>query len=198
MLGNIFQWILKILSRRKLSDGSDTLLDSSQSQQNSLDSPPLKEEQTKKGKISKWFTYDEATRSSTASQRGIDNTPRGEYLDNIKDAAKRLDEVRELLGCPIIVSSWYRCPELNRAVGGSATSDHMTGKSIDFVSPKFGSVRAVCEKIANSDIKFDQLIYETNSRGSQWVHIGFGDRMRRQVLTYNPKKGYRYVGGIHD
>lgn len=189
MLGNIFQWILKMLSRKKPSSGQGTSLEFSPSQPNLSDNQNSSKKQTKK--ISKWFSYNEAVRSSTASQRGIDNTPTPDILEAIKSSAKRLDAVRELLGNPVLVNSWYRCPELNKAVGGSATSDHLSGRSIDFISPSYGSPYDVCLAIKDSGIEFDQLIFETNSRGSQWVHIGFGTKMRGEVLTYSPKKGYR-------
>lgn len=189
MLGQLFHLILKWLSRIVSSGGRDTQSGSYPSQQSSSDNHPSKGKQSER--VSKWFTYKEAVGSSTASQRGIDNTPTPNTLEDIKSSAKLLDGVRELLGTPILVNSWYRCPELNKAVGGSPTSDHMTGRSIDFVSPSFGNPYKICHKIVSSGIKFDQLIFETNSRGSQWVHIGFGTRMRGEVLTYSPKSGYR-------
>lgn len=147
--------------------------------------------------LSKYFSLNEATRSSTASRLGLNNQPDTNTLTAMKSSAMRLDSIREYLGFAIIVSSWFRSKDVNKAVGGSPTSDHMTGKSIDFTCPNFGTVYEVCEAIIKSGIKFDQLIYETNSRGSQWVHIGFGDRMRMEVLTHNPTKGMRYAKGLH-
>lgn len=197
MLGRLFQWILKLISRLRQSSGQDTSSDSSQSLPSSSDSPSSKTKPTesfKDGMVSVWFSYHEATHSNTAVSRGLNNSPSPTILYSIKSSARRLDEVRELLGTPILVNSWYRSPEVNKAVGGSTTSDHMTGLSIDFVSPKFGTPYQICLTILNSGIKYDQLIFETNSRGSQWVHIGFGDRMRQQTLTY---RGGKYLEGLH-
>lgn len=198
MLGNIFQWILKMLSRKKHSGGQDTSLESSPSQPNLSDSESLlnegtgmkKEKNLPQGHLSKHFTLREATHSATAASIGIDNSPDNKSLEAIKDTAMRMEAVRELLGHPIVVSSWYRNPRVNRAVGGSSTSDHMSGRSVDFRCDGFGSPLSICKVIASSDIEFDQLIYETNSRGSQWVHIGFGERMRGQILTKKPNSGY--------
>lgn len=188
MLGTIFQWISRLLSLRKPSNGQDTSSEPSPS----LPSLSDKNDYTsKQGKISRWFTYKEATHSNTAAARGIDNTPSDKELEAILSTAKYLDSVREYLGHPILVNSWYRNPTVNKAVGGSGTSDHMSGKSVDFRCPAFGSPYNVCKALIVSGIPFDQLIFETNSRGSQWVHIGFGDRMRGEVLTYTPSTGYR-------
>lgn len=188
MLGTIFQWISKLLSLLKPSSGQDTSLEPSPSLPNSSD----KNDSTNKPrKISRWFSYKEATHSNTAVARGIDNTPSLEMMKVISSTALQMDKVRDFLGHPILINSWYRNPEVNRAVGGSSTSDHMSGKSVDFRCPAFGSPYEICKSLKDSGIPFDQLIFETNSKGSQWVHIGWGDRMRGEVLTYTPSKGYR-------
>jgi zinc D-Ala-D-Ala carboxypeptidase len=111
--------------------------------------------------------------------REIDNTPPPEVVGNLRTTAARLEEVRRLLGDRVItVSSGYRCPALNRAVGGSRTSAHLTGRAVDFNCFGFGGATEVCRAIATSGIGFDQLIEE-----GTWVHISFDERMRRQVLT---------------
>jgi putative chitinase len=84
------------------------------------------------------------------------------------------------------VSSGYRGRALNRAVGGSRTSAHLSGHAVDFNCYGFGDPLAVCRAIAGSDLAFDQLIEE-----GSWVHISFDPRMRRQVLTHRPDGGYR-------
>jgi len=136
------------------------------------------------------FTLEEFIRSSTAASRGIDNTPGPAHLANLRALAIRLEDVRALLRNPIQITSAYRSPALNAAVGGSSTSDHANGLAADFTSPRFGSVQKVCEAIAGSDIQFDQLIYEQKPGGVEWVHLGFGTRMRRQVLSWSPSAGY--------
>lgn len=129
--------------------------------------------------LSSHFTLEEAVLSQTALRKGIDNTPTPEVLANMTDAASRLEEVRTLLGgAPMHISSWFRCPKLNSAVGGSVTSAHVQGYAIDFVAPGFGTVPAICLEIRDNAIQFDQLIEEGG-----WVHISFDPKMRQQVLT---------------
>lgn len=138
--------------------------------------------------LTKHFKLREFTRSATADQLGIDNAPSAEHLKNLTNLANTLEEVRTLIGSPIIISSGYRSPELNKAVGGVVNSDHANGLAADFSAPKFGTVEQVSKKIANSAIKFDQLIFEQT-----WVHLSIGTRMRQQVLSL--VRG-RYVNGI--
>lgn len=142
--------------------------------------------------LSKHFSLAELTASSTAARKGIDNSLPYELLPNIKKLANGLEEVRDILDYPMIISSGYRCPELNRAIGGAKSSSHMNAEAADFLCPQFGDVEAICRAIVKSGIKFDQLIKES-TKTSQWVHIGFGSRMRQQVLTY---KGGRYYQGL--
>jgi len=144
--------------------------------------------------LSPHFTLDEFVRSSTAAARGIANTPGPVHLANLRILAAHLEGVRALLGNPIPITSAYRSPALNQAVGGSATSDHANGLAADFTCPRFGSVIQVCEAIAASRIDFDQLIFEQKPGGIEWVHLGFGPRMRRDVLSWSPSA--RYVSGI--
>lgn len=119
------------------------------------------------------FTYREATTTST----GIKNEIPKELMDNFMKALIGAQSVRNLLGVAMTINSWYRCPEVNKAVGGSKTSSHMDANAIDFV-PKM-NLRDAYNKIANSDIEFDQLIIYP-SRG--FIHIGFGSKNRRQLL----------------
>lgn len=138
--------------------------------------------------ISKYFSLEELTFSQEAARRGIDNTPTMEIANQLDMTANQMDKVRDLLGHPVLVSSGYRCPELNAAVRGSPTSSHMRGEAVDFTCPKFGTVREVFDAVRRSHIHFDQLIVEYG----RWVHIGFGPQMRGQVLAYNGS-GYREV-----
>lgn len=135
------------------------------------------------------FRLIEFTRSATASARGIDNTPSAEHLRNLHMLARFLEEVRELLGHPIIITSGYRTPQLNKAVQGSATSSHCHGLAADFHCPGYGSDFDVCRRIAASRLKFDQLIFE--QANSTWVHLGIGERKRRDVMSWRRGKGYR-------
>lgn len=133
----------------------------------------------------KEFTYEEMTVSQTAARRGINNDPKdANTVLNLLVTANYMVRVRELLGNkPIIVSSGYRSPDLNKVVGGSDTSAHTLGWAVDFTCPGFGEPLAVAKKIAVSDIMkdVDQLIHEYD----KWVHISFDPRNRKQSLTIN-------------
>jgi hypothetical protein len=139
--------------------------------------------------LTEHFTLAEATHSDAASRYGIDNTPPDRHLSNILHTAQRMEQVRKVLGGKIIlVSSWYRSPELNRAIGGSMSSAHTKGLAVDFTCPDFGSVLDVCVAIRDSDIVFDQLIYEYG----RWIHFGLCacPQPRRQVLTKLANRPY--------
>lgn len=129
-------------------------------------------------KLTDNFTLEAFERSATAAARGIDNRVPDTLLDNVRSLATRLEEVRTILGDnPIFISSGYRCPVLNSAVGGSPSSAHMPGLAADFTCPAFGTPVDIMVALASSDIAFDQLIEE-----GTWVHISFDQRMRRQVM----------------
>ena len=136
--------------------------------------------------ISKYFALSELTVSESAARRGLKNVPFGKQLENLKQTATRMDAIREGLGKPIIVTSGYRSPEVNAAIGGSRTSAHCHGLAVDFTCPGYGSPLAVAKAILASGIEFDELIHEFGA----WVHIGFaeaGKPSRRQTLTINKR-----------
>lgn len=135
------------------------------------------------------FSLAEFTRSDTATRLRISNTPTPEHMAGLARLALALEEVRALLGKPLIITSGYRSPELNRAVDGSSTSSHSLGLAADFHCPAYGSDMDVCKAIVDSGVQFDQLIYE--QARSTWVHFGIGDKMRRQVLSWRAGKGYQ-------
>ena len=128
--------------------------------------------------LSSHFSLEELTHSEIATRKGLDNTPTPEVLANLMDLAATLERVRDLLDAPINVSSGYRSPKVNAAVGGSKTSAHCQGFAADFIAPQFGDPRAVCEKIRDSGLDFDQCIYE-----GKWTHLSIDPKMRGQVLT---------------
>lgn len=133
-----------------------------------------------------YFTIDELCASSVAKNKGIDNTPTSIVRSRLQTLITEcLDKVREIYGKPIIVSSGYRCPKLNKAVGGVANSAHLTGYAADLVPAKGGSLRAIfeaCIRFGN----YDQLIIEENSSGSRWVHISYvgNGKKRKEILAY--------------
>ena len=128
-------------------------------------------------KLTKNFWLAEFTRSQTAARKNIDNNPSEEIIEHLTKTARQLELVRELLdNNAIIISSGYRCLELNLAIGGSATSAHMNGWAADFTCSKFGTPEEVWEFLQDSEIDFDQLILEFG----QWIHISFDPQMRGQ------------------
>lgn len=138
-------------------------------------------------RLSPHFTLEELTGSQLAARRGIDNRPRGEVLGALGQTALAMEKVRDLLGGRVIsVSSGYRSPLLNLAIGGSRRSAHMTGHAVDFNCFGFGPPSSVCQALATSDLAFDQLIDE-----GAWTHISFAPALRGEVLSKSPGGGYR-------
>ena len=98
------------------------------------------------------------------------------------------ERVREIIGKPMIITSGYRCPELNKAIGGALTSQHIFCEAIDFVV-KGMSTQDIFNKIVTSDLKYNQIIIERNSKGSQWVHVSIGSY--KQKLQFDGKQYIR-------
>lgn len=131
--------------------------------------------------MSKYFTREELTGSSSAAARGIDNTPPPAVLPKLAAlAGNLLDPVRELNGGPIHVNSGFRCPELNRAVRGTENSQHIRGEAADITAGSPAKNRALFDKIVASGLSFDQLIDEQNYA---WLHLSFrAGANRNQIL----------------
>ena len=136
-------------------------------------------------KLSENFNLNEFTASETATRKGIDNTPPPVVTEKLRMLAATLEQVRSLLGNNSIrISSGFRCLALNRAIGSGDLSAHTLGYAVDFTCPGFGTPKEVANKIAESPIKFDQLIYE-----GTWIHLSVDPRNRREVLTAHFGKG---------
>lgn len=123
--------------------------------------------------IMKYFSISEMTKSDTARRLGIDNTPPDSIKKNLTlFIEKVLDPIREDWGIPIIVSSGYRCPELNKAVGGVNTSGHMYGFCADLQVKgdlrKFSNF--VIEWMKEHQMKWDQIIWEKCGNVT-WLHF---------------------------
>lgn len=137
--------------------------------------------------ISEHFSLQELLRSDTAAQQGIDNTPDETVMANLRRLADTLEAVRALVGKPLRISSGYRSPAVNAAVGGSRTSAHLQGLAADFTVQGMAP-RALAQQIADSELAFDQLILEFD----RWVHLGLATgQPRRQVLTLRDGRGYQ-------
>lgn len=127
------------------------------------------------------FTLAEMTRSQTALRKGIDNTPSPAQIENLRTLCEEvLEPVRAHFGRPVIISSGYRGVKLNRAIGGSATSQHCFGEAADF---RVSGVRNidVAQWMLRS-LNYDQLIYEFGEAG--WIHASYRKgRLRNAELT---------------
>lgn len=140
------------------------------------------------------FSLAELTTSSTATRLSIDNTPPLEVVAHLTVLAMGLEKIRALLGSkPIHIDSGYRCPQLNRIVGGVKDSAHTTGYAADFVCPDFGSPVDIVRKIKAAGLRVDQCIQE-----GAWVHVSFDPAMRGQFLIANfaPGKPATYTAGV--
>ena len=124
----------------------------------------------------KFFSIAELTQSATAKRLGIDNTPSDDIKKNLTlFIEKVLDPIREDWGGPIIVSSGYRCPELNAKVGGAKTSGHQYGYCADLqVKGGMKKIRELAnfifEWMKDHKMKFDELLWE-KSGGVTWLHF---------------------------
>lgn len=130
----------------------------------------------------KHFTLDEMIHSDTADRFGIDNTPTSDVIDNLdRLVARVLDRLRDEWNHPIIVTSGYRCKELNTAVGGTRNSQHLKGQAADIVSDDFEAFRRFVSRWCK-DNEFDQCIFE-HGGGREWIHISYVEgRNRKQII----------------
>lgn len=130
----------------------------------------------------KYFTIEELCKSRTAARKKIDNTPTEAVKKRLTLLIELiLDPLREAYGAPIVVDSGYRCPKLNKAVGGSSTSQHKTGEAADIRTVKDTPEenKKLYDLIKKLNLPFDQLIDEYNLN---WVHVSYSPRGRRQEL----------------
>lgn len=137
--------------------------------------------------MARYFTLKELTRTS----RKIDNTPTFEAVHHLEELVEKLlDPLRYAYGKPIKVNSGYRCPALNKAVGGVTTSAHLQGYAAD-LDDLNGDTEALIKFaktwVILNRVSFDQLIRETSADGKTvWLHIGLygpGDCQRGQILN---------------
>lgn len=129
----------------------------------------------------KYFTIEEMIKSSTATAKGIDNTPSDEGVLKLQKLIEAvLDPLRELWGGPIVVNSGYRCEELNKAVGGVSTSHHRLGCAADITVGSIKKNKKLFKLLLDSDLQWTQAISE---KGCKWIHISYVESdLKRQVL----------------
>ena len=142
--------------------------------------------------LSPHFTVHEFTRSATAIRKGIDNTPTAEVLENLKLLAESLERVRSILDRPLYITSGYRSPKLNAAIGSRPTSAHVKGLAADFECPEFGDPEVVMRKLVQHlpEIGADKLILEFPPDG--WLHLSIPD------MTYPKGEAWVYRGKTYE
>jgi uncharacterized protein YcbK (DUF882 family) len=128
----------------------------------------------------KYFTIKELCKSSTADVKKINNSPNAKVIANLtKLIDKILDPLRAKYGKPLQVTSGYRCAELNKAIGGSKTSQHMEGLAADITADSIAENKVLFDLIQKMDLPFDQLIDENHLK---WVHVSYSDKPRKQIM----------------
>ena len=145
-------------------------------------------------KISPNITYAEAIHSQTAKRKGIDNTPTAKQVEVMKLTAEKIFQpLREWVGGPIKVNSFFRSAELNKAIGGSKTSQHCKGQAID-IDDVFGyKTNAEMYNWVKDNLNFDQMIWEFGTdMNPNWVHISYvseEDNRNRCLKAYKDERG---------
>ena len=149
-------------------------------------------------KISKNVSYKEGVYSITADRLGLENKPNEEQLANMKTIAEKVFQpLREWVGAPIKINSFFRSPELNKAIGGSTKSQHCHGQAID-IDDTFGhATNAVMFKWIKENINFDQMIWEFgDDKNPNWVHISYvspEDNRNRCLKAYRENGKTKYM-----
>jgi hypothetical protein len=139
--------------------------------------------------LSKNFALEEFTRSTTANQKGISNQPGPAEIAALGALVLNvLQPLRDAVGFPINITSGYRSPQLNAAIGGATNSQHTKGQAADLVSQD----NAKLFNYIMTNLPFDQLIWEAgNDSQPDWVHVSYKPSFnRKQVLRYYPGQGY--------
>ena len=143
--------------------------------------------------ISKHISYKEGIYSTTAIRIGIDNTPNDEQLANMELIAENIFEpLRQYVGGPIKINSFFRCPKLNTAIGGSTTSQHCKGQAVDIDDTYGRMTNAEMYYWIKDNLQFDQMIWEFGDDGNPaWVHISYvsPDRNRNRCLKAYKENG---------
>ena len=145
------------------------------------------------GKISKHISAREAIESYTAKRKGIENIPNEYQLTNMVALAENVFEpLREWVGGPVKINSFFRSKELNKAIGGSSKSQHCEGRAIDLDDVYGHKTNAEMYEYIKNNLDFDQLIWEFGTDDNpDWVHVSYvsTDGNRRRCLKAAKDKG---------
>lgn len=147
-------------------------------------------------RLSKNLTLNECLRSGVAERLGIDNVPDDEWVvENLRQIAERVFQpCRDHFGSPLYVSSGYRSPELNRAIGGSKRSQHVQGRALDLDADVFGGFsNAELFHYIKDNLEFDQMVWEFGDGDNpSWVHVSYvhdGPNRKRCLEAYRDTDG---------
>ena len=136
--------------------------------------------------LSKNLSLAEVMRSETAKRKGVSNMPTPEHIENFKKLAEKVFQpIREHFGVPIHISSGYRSAALNKAVGGSSSSQHCTGEAIDIDMDGTSITNKQVFDFIKEHLEFDQMIWEFGTNANpDWVHVSYEStgKQRKQVL----------------
>lgn len=148
--------------------------------------------------ISKHISMREGVYSITAMRLGLENKPTEEHLNNMKMLAIKIFEpLREWVGGPIRINSFYRGPELNAAIGGSAKSQHCHGQAIDIDDTYGHKTNAEMFNYIKDNLEFDQMIWEFgDAKNPDWVHVSYvnpGENRNRCLVALRADGKTQYV-----
>lgn len=136
-------------------------------------------------RISKNFTLEEFTASTTAKAKGITNVPSTQQMANLCALVHHvLQPLRDAMGHEVKIGSGYRCPRLNQAVGGVSNSQHQNGEAADLCIDGDKTKGRKWFTWIQTHSDFDQLIWEHNAKGTYWVHVSYRSdgKNRKQVI----------------
>jgi peptidase M15-like protein len=141
--------------------------------------------------VSENFTLEELTQSQTAARLGLDNTPNQDVILRLENLCEIILEPARAQFGPLLISSGYRSPDVNAAVGGSRGSAHMLGNAADVI-PLHATKLDLARWVKNT-VPFDQVILEFGSLAEPaWTHVSADPRQRKMVLRILPDgKGYQ-------
>ena len=150
--------------------------------------------------ISKHISYKEGVYSRTAMRRGIKNNPNAEQMENMVAIAEEVFEpLRMWVGGPIKINSFFRSPELNKAIGGSGKSQHCHGQAIDLDDTFGRATNAEMFEFIKEHLDFDQIIWEFgDDTNPDWVHVSYvspEQNRNRCLKAYreNGKTNYKII-----